>query len=391
VDLARFTAIPPLEREQVQDRDPSLVSTTADTRFATWYASGGSTGAPAQILVDRDTSAWFLAVQNLHDSWAGYRPGERRALVWGSERDLYAEREKLRTVAGRWLRNETVLNAFRMDFDRMRRYLGILHARRPALIVGYADCLVELARLAEREAIPVWSPHAIISTAGTLYPEMRAAIERVFRAPVFDRYGSREVGDVACEDSSHNGLVVCAPTHYVEIAGPEGDPCRPGETGEMLITLLVNYSMPLIRYRVGDLAAWAEEADAAGRTWPVLRHIAGRTMDVFQRADGGVVSPSVFVYTVGIALNDGWVHKYQVIQEALDEFRILIVPGDGDLRPSSRETQLAGIRGKMKHAVGPDCRVHIELVPSIEPSPSGKHRWLVCKAAAAPASAPRLQ
>jgi hypothetical protein len=102
-------------------------------------------------------------------------------------------------------------------------------------------------------------------------------------------------------------------------------------------------------------------------------------MDVFVRSGGGIVSPSLFVYTVGIVLNDGWVHKYQVIQEAIDDFRILIVPADGELFSSSHEAQFASITRKMRLAVGPNCRVRFELVPAIEPSPSGKHRWLVCK------------
>jgi len=141
----------------------------------------------------------------------------------------------------------------------------------------------------------------------------------------------------------------------------------------------VNYSMPMIRYRIGDMAAWAPASGASPRPWPVLQHIAGRTLDVFQRAGGGVVSPGLFVYTVGIVLNDGWVHKYQVIQEAIDDFRILIVPGDGDLRADPHAAQFAAITSKMRHALGPGCRVRFELVPSIEPTASGKHRWLVCK------------
>jgi phenylacetate-CoA ligase len=380
IDLSRFSAILPLERQQIQNRDLDLVSSAADRSATTWYASGGSTGVPAQVLLDRDTSAWFLAVQFLFDSWTGYRPGQRRALLWGSDRDLGGQREKFRTRLGRWLRNETVMNAFRMDFERMRCYLRMLDELQPALLVGYADCLAELARLAVREHFSVRIPGAVISAAGTLYPEMRDVIQRVFHAPIFDRYGCREVGDVACEDRSHSGLAVCGTTHYVEIVRPDGSPCDPGETGELLITLLVNYSMPIVRYRIGDLAAWAPAPNGhhAKHPWPVLQHIAGRTSDVVVRR-GGVVSPTLFAHNVGVVLNDGWVHKYQVVQETLDEFRILIVPGDGDLRPSTHEAQLERVLNRLRDGLGCDSRVRIELVPAIEPSPSGKHRWLLSK------------
>jgi phenylacetate-CoA ligase len=379
VRLGLFGRIPPLERAQIQDRDPQLVSSTANLRSSVWYASGGSTGMPAQVLLDRTTQAWFLAVQMFFDSWTGYHSGERRALLWGSERDLFQGSETFRTHLGRWLRNELILNAFRMDFERMRRYLRMLDEYRPALLVGYADCMFELARLAEREHIPVRGPGAIMSAAGTLYPEMRATLERVFQSPIFDRYGCREVGDVACEDQTHAGLVVCNPTHYVEIIRPNGEPCAPGEPGEVLLTLLVNYSMPIIRYRIGDLGAWASGPTSSVTPWPVLQHIEGRKSDAFLRSDGGVVSPFLFVHIVGVVMNRGWVHKYQIVQEALDDFRILIVPSDGDLQASAHEPEFADIASKLQNAVGLGCRVRFELVPTIEPSPSGKHRWLVCK------------
>ena len=61
---------------------------------------------------------------------------------------------------------------------------------------------------------------------------------------------------------------------YVEVETPAG-PAAPGETGAILVTDLLNHAMPLIRYRIGDLAL-------GGRSCPCGRHCRG-----WRRSRGG--------------------------------------------------------------------------------------------------------
>ena len=76
----------------------------------------------------------------------------------------------------------------------------MLNARRPKLIVAYADAMHQLARFCEEEGVEVAGQTPVITSATTLHSFMRERIERIFRARVFNRYGSRELGDIACED-----------------------------------------------------------------------------------------------------------------------------------------------------------------------------------------------
>src|SRR5262249_25791653 len=106
----------------------------------------------------------------------------------------------------------------------MRTFIHILNVQRPKLIIAYVDSIFELARFAERERLAIRPQSAIITSAGTLTVFMRETIESVFQCKVFDRYGSREVGDIAGECAAHNGLHVFPWGCYVEVVDEEGTP-----------------------------------------------------------------------------------------------------------------------------------------------------------------------
>ena len=102
------------------------------------------------------------------------------------------------------------------------------------------------------KSLPIRPQVAIMTSAGTLHPLMREKIETAFQCKVFNRYGSREVGDIASECEAHAGLHVFPSGNYIEIVDDQGHPVPNGEEGNILVTNLYNYAMPLIRYYIGD-------------------------------------------------------------------------------------------------------------------------------------------
>jgi phenylacetate-CoA ligase len=223
--------MPILTKTIMRNQMQELVPEDLETRK--WYlnASGGSTGEPVRLIQDKTYQLWSVAVKSLYDVWTDYQPGMSKVILWGSERDLLVGKETIKTHVGRWLRNERWLNAFRMTEGDMRKYVQIINESRPAQILAYVEAVYELCRFIEEEGLSVHSPSAIMTSAGTLYPQMRATIEKVFRTRVFNRYGSREVGDIACECEQHGGLHISPLTHYVEILSEDGRPAAPGQTG----------------------------------------------------------------------------------------------------------------------------------------------------------------
>jgi phenylacetate-coenzyme A ligase PaaK-like adenylate-forming protein len=379
VNLECISNIPLLDKDLIRKNFEDLKSDDLSVR--NWYknSSGGSTGEPVILIQDKAYRGWSIAVKKLFDEWSGYTIGDKKIQLWGSERDLLVGRETLKTEAGRWLANTVWLNAFCMPPVKMRHFVEKINDLKPVQILAYAASIYELSLFIEQEGLEVSSPNAIMTSAGTLYPHMRETIERVFQSPVFNRYGSREVSDIACECDHHKGLHISALTHYVEIIRPDGSLTEPGEMGEIVVTLLTNYAMPLIRYRIGDMGVWSEDGCTCGRAWPLMKEVKGRLLDTFVKKDGTLITEGPFDF---LFYHGGWVKRFQVIQEDYESVRILLVLGDEVKDPyDSLSGEFKEIIDQTKKIMGRDCNVNIEIVSDIKPTASGKYRYIMSKVA----------
>ncbi|WP_147512775.1 phenylacetate--CoA ligase family protein [Brevibacillus massiliensis] len=377
VQLEHFSRIPLLDKNVMRTQFEQLQSADIHTRM--WYenTSGGSTGEPVRFLQDKEYFFWNEAIKIVNDEWTDRSLVDRQIRLWGSARDLFAGKESAKTQLGRWLRNELWLYSLRMTAEQMTNYVNQINQYKPMQILAYAESIYELARFIEREKMPVYSPTAIMTSAGTLYPRMREVIERVFQTRCFNCYGSREVGDVACECNQHKGLHVSSATHYVEILRPDGTATEPGELGELVITVLFNYSMPFIRYRIGDVGSWSEHTCSCRRGLPLLKEVAGRVTDMFLDKQGVQIDGSMF----NLLLDDKpFVKKYQVIQEEYEKIRILIVPVDQNRNPFTyHKEELDDVTKKIQMVMGETCQVTFELMEEILPASSGKYRYTISK------------
>ena len=368
--LERFVDLPLLDKPTIRRSFETLKSD--DLRRRRWYYnySGGSSGEPIRLIQDQGYADWAGAMKLLFDEWTGRQVGDRQVRLWGSERDLLVGHETPRVRAARWLRNELWLNAFRMTPARMRDYVQRINRFRPRQILAYPTSMYELSRFVEREGIDVHSPQAVMTSGTALEPEMRSTIERVWATRVFDRYGSREVGDIACECREHKGLHVSLPCHYVEVLRADGSPVGPGEPGELVVTSLTNYAMPLVRYRIGDMAEVAGERCGRGVGWPLIKSITGRISSIFVTMDGALIPGGYF----GFPLWDRpWIQRFQVVQESRQQIVVRVV-GDPTCSQAPSAAELDDIVKKYRAAVGASCQVTFDFVDEIETSPTGKHQ-----------------
>lgn len=200
---------------------------------------------------------------------------------------------------------------------------------------------------------------------------MRKKIEGVFQCRVYDRYGSREVGAIACELPGLNGMWVPPWGNYIQVVDQHGQDCPPGTEGNILVTCLNNYAMPFIRYEIGDRGVLEpDSASSQVLRGQVLRLVLGRETDFFVDHKGDLIDGMLFLPL--LAYRD-WIRKYQVVQKNPDLIEIRIMVWDG--MPDSNE--LEGIRSSVRQIMAAECEVNIRIVDEIPVTPAGKFLYIL--------------
>lgn len=330
-------------------------------------ATGGSSGTPLRFRVDRATQRAREASLYWADSLAGWRYGERIAMLWGCDRDVKTAFQSARAHVRWWIENRRWYNAFDMGEDRMARFHHDMRRFRPHIIVAYAGSMDLYARFLEARGIrPDYPIRSIICSAEVLTPKARETIERVFGKPVFNRYGSREFGAIAAECDAHQGLHVNERDMIVEVDSPDPEKMP----GRVVVTYLHNRAMPFIRYDTGDLARWMPPTPCAcGRSSARLESVAGRASDMIRTAAGKLIHGEFFTH---LLYNVQGVKEFQFVQESLQRYRLRLV---ASRQLSSSET--AWLRSRIVEAVGEGSRIEIEFVDQIPLLPSGKRRFTI--------------
>jgi len=378
-DISKLTSdsikdLPFLDKDIIRNNFEDLKSTDWQSRKPRVNSSGGSTGQPVKLIQDQNYRNFSAASRLLFDEWSGYHLGMGQAWLWGSERDLLKGNEKLRHRISRWLRNELWLNTYKMNAEDIELYIDKINKFKPKQLLAYAESAYDFALHIKKDKHIVDIP-AIMTSAGTLHPHMRKAIEEAFGAPVFNRYGSREVSGLACDCSFHEGLHICMPTHFIEILREDGTPTDYEEPGEVVVTLLTNYAMPLIRYRIGDTAAWKNGACQCGRGWPVLSNVFGRTTDRFKTRNGSVIDGRALGRLIW---RNNFVRRYQIIQRTYDHVLFNVVPlANTSIEDPKMVALINQIKFEAKAIMGPNTKIDFNWVDNIPPTASGKYKYLI--------------
>jgi len=354
--------IPILTKLEVQKNFNSLIAKGIDIERCTKVETSGSTGIPLIIIAEKKAS-YMLAANGL------------RHLVENGHklfRDKYVHLSRRlpdkRTRIGSFL---THLGIFRRVIMCTRDPIGDLVNElinfRPDVIEGSPSFFLPLVRELEKIGDMI-HPRLVFSDGELLDDRSRKLIDSMFGTEMLDIYGCMEAGDIAWECSEHAGYHINTDLVMTEFV-KDGEHAAAGERGEIILTPLWNYAMPLIRYKVNDIGTPSNECCPCGRELPLMKVLEGRSEDFIILPSGRIISPLV---TLSYFENIEGVAEYRIVQERKDNFILQLV-----LKEGYNENLLVQLRNRFVEEFGKDVTINIEVLDAI--ARNGKLRRVISK------------
>lgn len=371
-DLTAYHQLPTISKAIINENFDDLVTTDPTRQSWSKNSTGGSTGTPLNFAQDDNFRNYVTADIHRHIEWTGWKFGECHAYIWGADYEV-ATQQQLRTRLMDWALNRFVTNAFTLSEASMDAFAQKIRQKRPKVLFGYASALTRFAEFVRDNHINDIKFMGVISTAEVLYPEQRALIEQTFNCRTLNRYGTRELGGVACESPTNPGLMlISAEDVYVEILDDD-KPVPVGQEGDIVVTVLTNRAMPFLRYHIGDVGALSAEQSACGRGLPGMKMVQGRATDMFKTKHGTSVHGEYFTHLFyGISE----IEQFQVIQKDYE----LIVVNMVEKEPLPAEKR-AFIEKAIKDVMESEVTIDFRSMEAIPLKNSGKYRFTISELA----------
>lgn len=370
-----FQDIPFLTKNIINRNRENLISKKYQKTDLNLNSTSGSTGEKLIFYTDKkiikNREYYRDAVNYRGEEWICDNIWEKKVLLWGLHNDV-SKVSNLKDKLMNWCFHILFLSTYDLTPDLIELYVKKINKFKPKLIVGQPSALFVFSNYLKLKNIKIFSPYAIISSAEMLYSYQRKIIESVFNCKIFNRYGCREFGAIAQECEMHKGMHINAEHVFVEIVDEKGNPCKPGELGEIVITDLDNYGFPFIRYKIGDLGVLSDRRCSCGRGLPLLEKVEGRTWDVIVCPNGNHLTGTF--WTILLREEVDGIDNFQLIQQDINEINLKLV-----INTEFTENEKKKLLKKIENNCGKEMKVEIQLVKKIEPAKSGKHRFVISK------------
>jgi phenylacetate-CoA ligase len=365
--------LPTLSKKDIRENLSSLVAGNFKSGELHAAETGGTTGVKMKFFRDNVCLSPKEAALYRFEKWAGWNFGEKMGIVWTAQQDYVGHWTMKSKIKNALFLRQVVFPAAIIDERSMKDYVAKLVQAKPTMIRAFVSPIYELAQYMNDVGIDYVKLRGVITTGEPLYEHQRKVISKAFHCGVFDSYRSRETGPLAQECEVHSGMHINAESLYVETVDTGEFRHSEDKAGKIVVTDLLNFGMPLIRYEMGDIGCISDEVCSCGRGLPLIKNIEGRTADILFTPDGKrITAGSLVLYLVDEA--PGLVGQIQVIQDKINHV-VIRATKDPSLSENIRDYHIMTV----KRLFGDTMQVSFEEVDRIEIESSGKYRFTVCQ------------
>lgn len=368
--LEDIKRIPFLTKEIIREHYEELQSEDKNRLQPVVLSTGGSSGRSLKFISSLSTEWIRKAAKWRANNWAGYNFGDKALMFirpYLGVSDARCSNDK------NYIDKQINLNITQFNAESLNFLMREIEEYKPKVIESYPSRLFIMSKFLEKNRVLLPSVQIVITSSETLYRPQRKKIECLLNSKICDEYGQAEftVYAAQCEKGSYH---LSDELHLVEIMknseskALKGDV---GEVGEVVGTSLVNYVMPFIRYKTGDLAVRDEGYKCpCGRILPVIRQIVGRANDIIITPRGTITFPhSLFEFHLLKGVDD-----LQIIQENLDFLRVKVVINEA-YNERTKLILINMLNEKLNHFF----KISVEPVEEIPRTLFDKHRLVVSK------------
>jgi len=364
---------PILEKERLRDRQEAFI--TGNRWLSAPAVTGGTTGIPLRLVRSLRSVVFEQASQDRLIEQLGADPRGRVAVLRGDNikdpNDLRPP-HWVKANGGRCL----VFSSNVLNHETVRDYARALREFAPTLLCAYPTSLECLCRLLQQHGEQVLVP-SVLTSSEVLKREAWTLARETLGCDLADYYGQAERVNFAYAMEPRTYRFVPRYGHVELRPFASGHISDAGQGGlyEIIGTTFWNDLMPLVRYRTGDLVRLPDD-------WGE-REIEEVTLGL--RAFSGVLGreQEILVCPMGVRLTGidhiprdvDHILRIQVIQESLDDVRILVLPAAG-----YSERDAAQLMHNARAKVPASMKLRIETAQWLERTPRGKTPLVIHRA-----------
>lgn len=270
-EIYHIEKIPLMTKKVLKENFDSLKSRNFNSANSHYEYSGGTTGTPVAILVDNKSLAKEWAF--MHNQWfrVGYKITDKKLTLRGHKSF------NNRIIFNPWY-NEFIVSPY--DSSSFEDVYEKVNKEEISVIHGYPSRIYKFAVYLNNRNLVLEEINLVLCGSESLFNWQKQMMKKAFpQAQIYSWYGHTEklVLGGNCE-LNFTDYHLFYQYGLTEILKENNKTDFEGE-GEIIGTGFINYAMPLIRYRTGDIGCIRKTKCECDRNYDLLRITSGRAYE----------------------------------------------------------------------------------------------------------------
>lgn len=356
-DISQISVLPIITKKIIKENFERLNAKNKNEYLHKRSATGGSTAEPLIFFRDYNSWSFTTALSMIYWEKLGYKLGDKFA-AFGSSNIIPNKKLSIKHKLFYKLKGKISLEGINFNEEVIMNHITVIKKQKVEFLYGYSSALYLLAKFILETKVDI-KIKGCISTSELLLHEYRDTIEKAFNCKILDAYGA---GDGGITAFNYDG-------NYFEVGYNSIIEIDKKENRRILTTDLLNFSMPFIRYEVGDSAEENEEnfKKFNGQT---LGKLYGRVPNVLKFNNGKELIAPAFT----VLFSDVNVDAYRFIK--IDDDVLKIEIKKSDYYTSDNEIT---ILNALKNHIGSEIKIIIDYKQDFEFQNSGKRNYFITK------------